>query len=102
MLCLKTRFMVPFSSRETPLQEKPISKCFPILQADSDDFFLKLDGAPPHWHQMVRAFLNEKVPNDGLVGRGPKTFLFVLGLRDLQISPYVIFFLLLNRFMLFE
>ena len=41
---------------------------FPLLNADSDDFIFQQDGAPPHWHLNVRAFLNENVP-DRWIGR---------------------------------
>ncbi|PNF30503.1 hypothetical protein B7P43_G10879 [Cryptotermes secundus] len=40
---------------------------FTSLQADSPDLIFQQDGAPPHWHLMVRAFLNEKVPQRWIV-----------------------------------
>lgn len=35
---------------------------FPLLQAHSHDFVFLQDEAPPHWHGMVRAVLNETLP----------------------------------------
>ncbi|PNF19518.1 hypothetical protein B7P43_G02327 [Cryptotermes secundus] len=43
---------------------------FTSLQADSHDFIFQQDGAPPHWHLMVRAFLNEKVPQQWIGRKG--------------------------------
>ena len=34
----------------------------PQMSEDSKDFIFKQDGAPPHWHQDVRCFLNESLP----------------------------------------
>ncbi|PNF17518.1 hypothetical protein B7P43_G16941, partial [Cryptotermes secundus] len=42
------------------------------LQADSHDFIFQQDGALPHWHLMVRAFLNEKVPQRWIGRKGAK------------------------------
>ena len=41
---------------------------FPLLNADSDEYIFQQDGAPPHWHLQVRAFLNENLP-DRWIGR---------------------------------
>lgn len=35
---------------------------FPQLQEDSNNFLFQQDGAPPHYHTDVRAFLNDKLP----------------------------------------
>lgn len=43
---------------------------FPSLQADSNDFIFQQDGAPPHWHQMVRAFLNEEISHRWIGRKG--------------------------------
>ncbi|PNF14636.1 hypothetical protein B7P43_G12012 [Cryptotermes secundus] len=45
---------------------------FTSLQADSHDFIFQQDGAPPHWHLMVRAFLTEKVPQRWIGRKGAK------------------------------
>ncbi|PNF33541.1 hypothetical protein B7P43_G17404 [Cryptotermes secundus] len=45
---------------------------FTSLQADSHDLIFQQDGAPPHWHLMVRAFLNEKVPQRWIGRKGAK------------------------------
>ncbi|PNF40249.1 hypothetical protein B7P43_G07078 [Cryptotermes secundus] len=45
---------------------------FTSLQADSHDFIFQQDGARPHWHLMVRAFLNEKVPQRWIGRKGAK------------------------------
>ncbi|PNF42612.1 hypothetical protein B7P43_G01283 [Cryptotermes secundus] len=45
---------------------------FTSLQADSPDLIFQQDGAPPHWHLMVRAFLNEKVPQRWIGRKGAK------------------------------
>ncbi|PNF43528.1 hypothetical protein B7P43_G03919 [Cryptotermes secundus] len=43
---------------------------FTSLQADSHDFIFQQDGAPPHWHLMVRVLLNEKVPQQWIGRKG--------------------------------
>lgn len=43
---------------------------FPSLQADSNHFIFQQDGAPPHWHLRVRAFLNEQVPHRWIGRKG--------------------------------
>ena len=45
---------------------------FTLLQADSNDFIFQQDGAPPHWHLGVRAFLNENMPQRWIGRRGAK------------------------------
>ncbi|PNF27273.1 hypothetical protein B7P43_G05161 [Cryptotermes secundus] len=45
---------------------------FISLQADSHDFIFQQNGAPPHWHLMVRAFLYEKVPQRWTGRKGAK------------------------------
>jgi len=41
------------------------------LQADSDEFILQQDGAPPHWGGEVRRFLNHKLPQRWIGRTGP-------------------------------
>ena len=86
--------MVPFSSKKTPLQDQPISKCsknclFTLLQADSNGFIFQQDGAPLHWHLGVRVYLNIDV--NGLVGEVVKTSLTGLGFSDPLTSLCVTF-----------
>ncbi|PNF16254.1 hypothetical protein B7P43_G11654 [Cryptotermes secundus] len=49
---------------------------FTSPQADSHDFIFQQDGAPPHWHLMVRDFLNEKVPQQWIGRKGAKDLAF--------------------------
>lgn len=35
----------------------------PQLTADSNNFIYQQDGAPPHWHNDVRGYLNEELPH---------------------------------------
>lgn len=36
---------------------------FPQLEEEARQFIFQQDGAPPHWHLSVRAYLNERYPN---------------------------------------
>ncbi|PNF28132.1 hypothetical protein B7P43_G07583 [Cryptotermes secundus] len=63
---------------------------FTSLQADSHDFIFQQDGALPHWHLMVRAFLNEKVPLRWFGWKGTKDLALCVGLRDPQTPPCAI------------
>ena len=42
---------------------------FPQLTEDSNNFIFQQDGAPPHWHNEVRRYLNEELPHRW-IGRG--------------------------------
>jgi len=44
----------------------------PQLIEDSEDFIFQQDGAPPHWHNQVRQFLNETLPQRWIERTGPK------------------------------
>jgi hypothetical protein len=46
------------------------NRLFTSLQADSHGFIFQQDGASPHWHLMVLAFLNEKVPQRWIGRKG--------------------------------
>ena len=43
----------------------------PRLRADSNDFILQQDGAPPHWNREVRRFLNHELPQRWIGRNGP-------------------------------
>ncbi|GBM41788.1 hypothetical protein AVEN_167196-1 [Araneus ventricosus] len=36
---------------------------FPQLEEAVSGFILQLDGAPPHWHNNVREYLNDRLPH---------------------------------------
>jgi hypothetical protein len=35
----------------------------PQLAADSGDFVIQQDGAPPHWNMNVRRYINDELPH---------------------------------------
>ncbi|XP_076368286.1 uncharacterized protein LOC143255849 [Tachypleus tridentatus] len=43
-------------------------------QFGDDDFYFQQDGAPPHYHHNVRAYLNENLPNRWIERRGRTEF----------------------------
>ena len=43
----------------------------PQLAAEGGDYILQQDGAPAHWHQSVRSFLNDNLPNRWIGRAGP-------------------------------
>ena len=45
---------------------------FPQLNEDSEDFIFQQDAATPHWHNQVRRFLNETLPQRWIGRTGPK------------------------------
>ena len=40
-----------------------------------EDFYFQQDGAPPHYHHDVRAYLNENLPNRWIGRKGPVDYL---------------------------
>ncbi|KAI8779674.1 hypothetical protein BgiBS90_018868 [Biomphalaria glabrata] len=40
----------------------------------NDEFYFQQDGAPPHYHRDVRAYLDHYVPGQWIGRRGPKEF----------------------------
>jgi len=44
----------------------------PQLNEDSEDFMFQQDGAQTHWHDRVRQFLNEILPQRWIGRTGPK------------------------------
>ncbi|KAI8778364.1 Protein of unknown function DUF4817 [Biomphalaria glabrata] len=49
---------------------------FPAIRAlySNDDFYFQQDGAPPHYHRDVRAYLDHYVPGQWIGRRGPIEF----------------------------
>jgi len=45
---------------------------FPQLNEDSEDFIFQQDEEPPHWHNQVRRFLNETLPQRWIGRTEPK------------------------------
>ena len=45
---------------------------FPQLNEDSEDFIFQQDAATPHWHNQVRRFLNETLPQRWIGRTGPR------------------------------
>ncbi|XP_066996029.2 uncharacterized protein [Anabrus simplex] len=58
------------------------------LSDDWDDYVLQQDGAPPHFHREVRAFLNQQLPQRWM-GRGTEgdLMLFPFPPRSSDLSP---------------
>uniref|UniRef100_A0A2C9L5J0 Tc1-like transposase DDE domain-containing protein n=1 Tax=Biomphalaria glabrata TaxID=6526 RepID=A0A2C9L5J0_BIOGL len=49
---------------------------FPAIRAlyGNDEFYFQQDGAPPHYHRDVRAYLDHNVPGQWIGRRGPIEF----------------------------
>ncbi|UYV61200.1 hypothetical protein LAZ67_1003794 [Cordylochernes scorpioides] len=49
---------------------------FPAIRAlyGNDDFYFQLDGAPPHYHRDVRAYLDQNLSGQWIGRRGPIEF----------------------------
>ena len=45
---------------------------FPKLNERADNFIFQQDGAPPHWHNNVRHFLNDTLPQRWIGRTGPQ------------------------------
>jgi len=58
----------------------------PQMSENSEDFIFQQDGAPPHWHQDVRRFLNESLPQRWIGRVGKEDLALQFCPRDLLIS----------------
>jgi hypothetical protein len=86
---LKQRLMVLTSSRKKQLLGDCIPKCcrndsfHNLMQIPMASFFSKM-GAPPHWYQEVRDFLNASLPQHWIGHMGPEDLTLHFGAQDLQ------------------
>jgi hypothetical protein len=71
------------------MDSMPQNWLLPQMSEDSEVFIIQQDGAPPHWHQDVRRFLNESLPQRwlGHVGKEDLALQFWTP-RSPDLTPY--------------
>jgi len=81
---LLERFMVLSFLKETLLREIPILK---FCRIGSEDFIFQQDRAPLHWHNQVRRFLNETLPQRCMGRTGAKDWALHSWPRSPDMTP---------------